>query len=192
LQVIKNGQESIKLGLQSVVAEVDENTNTEKEMKTKKFKIEDALNATRAASQEGIIPGGGAALARLAPKLDTFGQELNDAEKAGVKAIRVSLEAPLRQIAANSGLEVTWILHRIQNDNNSNVGFDFANFTDKNWEEGIVDMMKEFAEREQLEIVETFVESQTAKEPGRPIFNNMLSLIEKGKASGILAWHPNS
>jgi chaperonin GroEL len=115
---------------------------TETEMKTKKFKIEDALNATRAASQEGIIPGGGAALARLAPKLDTFGQELNDAEKAGVKAIRVSLEAPLRQIAANSGLEVTGILHRIQNDNNSNVGFDFANFTDKNWEEGIVDMMK--------------------------------------------------
>ncbi len=115
---------------------------TETEMKSKKFKIEDALNATRAASQEGIIPGGGAALARLAPKLDTFGQDLNDAEKAGVKAIRVSLEAPLRQIAANSGLEVTGILHRIQNDNNSNVGFDFANFTDKNWEEGIVDMLK--------------------------------------------------
>ena len=51
--------------------------------------------------------------------------------------------------------------------------------------------LKEFAEREQLEIVETFVEPQTAKEPSRPIFNNMLSLIEKGKASGILAWHPD-
>src|SRR3989344_6832047 len=51
--------------------------------------------------------------------------------------------------------------------------------------------LKEFAEREHLEIVDTFIESQTAKEPGRSIFNHMLSLIEKGKASGIVAWHPD-
>ena len=51
--------------------------------------------------------------------------------------------------------------------------------------------LKEFAEREQLEIVDIFIESQTAKEPGRPIFNQMLSLIEKGKANGIVAWHPD-
>ncbi len=115
---------------------------TETEMKAKKFKIEDALNATRAAVQEGIIPGGGAALARVAPRLDSFGAELNDAEKAGVKVIRVALEAPLRQIAANSGMEVTGILHRIQNDQNSNIGFDFGSFTEKNWEAGMVDMME--------------------------------------------------
>jgi len=57
--------------------------------------------------------------------------------------------------------------------------------------EAQIDELKEFAKREHLEIIETFIESQTAKEPGRPIFNNMLSLIEKGKASGILAWHPD-
>lgn len=115
---------------------------TETEMKAKKFKIEDALNATRAAVEEGIIAGGGAALARVAPRLDNFGENLNDAERAGVKVIRNSLEAPLRQIAENSGIEVTGIIHAIQNDQNSNIGFDFGNYTEKNWKEGLVDMMK--------------------------------------------------
>ena len=67
---------------------------TETEMKAKKFKIEDALNATRAAVEEGIIAGGGAALARVAPKLDAFGADFSDGEKAGVKVIRNSLEHP--------------------------------------------------------------------------------------------------
>ncbi|MBU3922668.1 recombinase family protein, partial [Patescibacteria group bacterium] len=51
--------------------------------------------------------------------------------------------------------------------------------------------LKELAEKEHLIIVDTFKESQTAKEPGRPIFNNMLDRIEKGEAEGILAWHPD-
>ena len=54
-----------------------------------------------------------------------------------------------------------------------------------------VDELKEFAQKENLEIAKTFIESQTAKEPGRPIFNEMLSRIEKGEAEGILAWHPD-
>jgi len=115
---------------------------TETEMKAKKFKIEDALNATRAAVEEGIIAGGGAALARVAPSLDGFGADFNEGEKAGVKVIRNSLEAPLRQIAANSGIEVTGILHEIQTSKNSNIGFDFGNYTEKNWKEGMVDMME--------------------------------------------------
>lgn len=114
---------------------------TETEMKAKKFKIEDALNATRAATQEGIVAGGGAALARIAPKLDSFGADFNDAERLGVKAVRDSLEAPLRQIALNSGVEVTGILHAIQTHENSNWGFDFGKFTEKNWEDGMVDMI---------------------------------------------------
>jgi chaperonin GroEL len=116
---------------------------TETEMKAKKFKIEDALNATRAAVEEGIIAGGGAALARVAPTLDAFGDNLNEAEKLGVKVVRKSLEAPLRQIAANSGIEVTGILHQIQNDSNANIGFDFGRYTEKDWKSGMVDMVQE-------------------------------------------------
>ncbi len=115
---------------------------TETEMKAKKFKIEDALNATRAAVEEGIIAGGGAALARVAPRLDSFGADLSDGEKAGVKVIRNSLEAPLRQIAANSGVEVTGILHEIQPNENSNWGFDFGAFTEKDWKKGMMDMVE--------------------------------------------------
>lgn len=57
-------------------------------------------------------------------------------------ALQISLEAPLRQIATNSGIEVTGIIHAIQNDSNTNVGFDFGKITEKNWAEGKVDMMQ--------------------------------------------------
>lgn len=116
---------------------------TEVEMKHKKFKIEDALNATKAAVEEGIVAGGGAALARIAPKLDEFGKDLTYAERAGVKVVRDSLEAPLRQIAANSGIEPTGIISFVQSSKNTHAGYDFSKTTDSNWEAGLVeDMMK--------------------------------------------------
>ena len=116
---------------------------TETEMKAKKFKIEDALNATRAAVEEGIIPGGGVALAKVAIKLDTFGKDLNDAEKAGVKVIRNSLEAPLRQIAINSGIEITPILAKIQSSSSDTYGYNFATMQEADMmKDGIVDPVK--------------------------------------------------
>lgn len=117
---------------------------TETEMKAKKFKIEDALNATKAAVEEGIITGGGTAFARIAPRLDSFGKDLNDAEKAGVRVVRVALEAPLRQIAANSGVEVTSIVYDIQVGQDKNNGYDFSKMetVEDMIKAGIVDPLK--------------------------------------------------
>jgi len=115
---------------------------TETEMKAKKFKIEDALNATKAAVQEGIIAGGGAALVKAATKLEGFGKDLTLAERTGVAVVRGSLEMPLRQIAANSGVEPTRIISYIQNGP-ENCGYNFAKYDAGDWEVGKVDdMMK--------------------------------------------------
>jgi chaperonin GroEL len=116
---------------------------TETEMKAKKFKIEDALNATRAAMEEGIIAGGGAAFAKIAPRLDGFGQDLSEGQRAGVKIVRKALEAPLRQIAANAGIEPTGIITYVQSADLQYNGYDFAKYSSGSWEEGKVeDMMK--------------------------------------------------
>ncbi len=115
---------------------------TETEMKAKKFKIEDALNATKAAVEEGIVAGGGAALARIAPMLDSFGTDMSFIERAGVKVIRSALEAPLRQIAANAGIEPTGIISYIQSSGDTYCGYDFSKYQDGSWEAGKVqDMM---------------------------------------------------
>lgn len=114
---------------------------TETEMKTKKFKIEDALNATRAAVEEGIVAGGGAALAKIAPLLDKFAQEVSEHEKAGVVIVRKALEAPLRQIAENTGAEAGPIVSYIQ-ASAMHEGYDFAAYDASNWEKGKADMMQ--------------------------------------------------
>ena len=85
------------------VAVIKVGAATETELKDRKLRIEDALNATKAAVEEGIVPGGGATLLHLAQKLDTLKDSLSDEEKTGVEIVQRALEAPLRQIADNAG-----------------------------------------------------------------------------------------
>ena len=118
---------------------------TETEMKAKKFKIEDALNATRAAVQEGIIAGGGAPFARIATRiLKNFeNSKLSQAQSAGITIIRRSLEAPLRQIAENAGIDPTSIITAIQASDADHAGYDFNKFDPTDWKKGLEpDMMK--------------------------------------------------
>ncbi len=116
---------------------------TETEMKAKKFKIEDALNATRAAVEEGIVAGGGAALAKIAPVLEqsiSRGDYFQENEKRGAMIVRKSLEAPLRQIAENAGAEPSGIISYVQQAG-GHAGFDFANYDEMKWEAGKKDDM---------------------------------------------------
>lgn len=111
---------------------------TETEMKAKKFKIEDALNATRAAVEEGIVAGGGASLAKIAPALEkaiTSGDYFQENEKRGAMIVRKSLEAPLRQIAENAGAEPSGIISFVQSAG-GHAGYDFANYDEMKWEQG--------------------------------------------------------
>jgi chaperonin GroEL len=112
---------------------------TETEMKAKKFKIEDALNATRAAVEEGIVAGGGASLARIAPKLEeeiAKGTYFTENEKLGAMIVRRALEAPLRQIAENTGIEPSGIINFVQTSGKNQAGYNFAKFQGGKWEDG--------------------------------------------------------
>ena len=121
---------------------------TETEMKEKKFKIEDALNATKAAVAEGIVPGGGAALAKISSALNDLIKEmkieLTDEEKIGVKIIQASLTAPIRQIAANAGIkDISLILNEIKDIKDATTGYDFSTGQKVDMlKAGIVDPMK--------------------------------------------------
>jgi chaperonin GroEL len=124
------------------VAVIKVGAATETEMKDKKFKIEDALNATRAAVEEGIIPGGGAALAKIAPRISQYFQSnpLPQAEKLGADIIAKAIEMPLRQIAENAGLNPTRIIRDVQ-EWEGNMGFDFSGFDPNNLETGKKDLI---------------------------------------------------
>ncbi|MAF14096.1 MAG: chaperonin GroEL [Parcubacteria group bacterium] len=121
---------------------------TETEMKEKKFKIEDALNATKAAIEEGIVPGGGAALVKIANALNELLKEnnieLSDEEKVGAKIVQQSLTAPIRQIALNAGIkDISLILNDIKELSDANSGYDFNTGQKVDMlQAGIVDPMK--------------------------------------------------
>ncbi len=121
---------------------------TETEMKEKKFKIEDALNATRAAVEEGIVPGGGAALVKIANAFNDLIREqkveLSESEKVGAKIVQESLVSPLRQIALNAGIkDISLIVNGIKDINDLNSGYDFSAMQKRDMmEAGIVDPMK--------------------------------------------------
>ncbi|MDO6962463.1 chaperonin GroEL [Rhizobium alvei] len=95
--------------------------STEVEVKEKKDRIDDALNATRAAVQEGIVPGGGTALLRSSTKITVKGA--NDDQEAGINIIRRALQAPCRQIAENAGDEASIVVGKILDKDNDNFGY---------------------------------------------------------------------
>ena len=124
------------------VAVVKVGAATEVEMKEKKLRIEDALNATRAAVEEGIVAGGGTALVSTIPVLDKLVETLEGEEQLGAKIVRKALEEPLRQIAINAGLEGAVIVQNVINED-PEVGFDALNEKYVNMiEAGIVDPTK--------------------------------------------------
>jgi len=105
------------------VAVINVGAATETEMKEKKARVEDALHATRAASQEGIVPGGGVALLRTIPALEKL--KLEGDEKIGVNIVKRAIEEPIRQIAQNAGLEGSVVVQRIKQEK-TNIGFDVS------------------------------------------------------------------
>lgn len=104
------------------VAVVRVGAPTEAEMKEKKDRVEDALNATRAAVEEGIIVGGGAALVHASAVLDTLKGD-NEEQNAGIKIIKRAIQEPLRQIALNAGLDGAVVVNKIMESGNANFGY---------------------------------------------------------------------
>ena len=108
------------------VAVIKVGAATEAEMKEKKLRIEDALNATRAAVEEGIVPGGGSVYATASAAVDKILPKFTGDEKTGVQIIAKALQAPIKQIAANAGLDGAVILEKLKTSRRPNFGFDAA------------------------------------------------------------------
>ncbi len=125
------------------VAVIKVGAATEVEMKEKKLRIEDALNATKAAVEEGIIAGGGTAFLNVIPAVEALLNDVDGDEKIGVKIVLKALEEPIRQIASNAGFEGSVIVDKIKNSGKIAYGFDAYNevYVDM-LEKGIVDPTK--------------------------------------------------
>ncbi len=112
------------------VAVIKVGAATETEMKEKKARVEDAMHATRAAVEEGIVPGGGVSLVRAAKALEKFetskGGDGDPDEQIGVNIVRRALEEPLRQIVQNAGKEGAVVVERVRGEKNENYGFNAA------------------------------------------------------------------
>ncbi|CDE04356.1 60 kDa chaperonin [Anaerotruncus sp. CAG:390] len=111
------------------VAVIKVGAATEVEMKEKKLRIEDALNATRAAVEEGIVPGGGTAYLNVIPEVEKLVKTVDGDEKTGVRIVLKALEAPVRQIAANAGLDEGVVVSKILSARKTGWGFDAYNET---------------------------------------------------------------
>ena len=106
------------------VAVIKVGAATETEMKEKKLRIEDALNATRAAVEEGVVAGGGTIFVNVIPAVEALISTVEGDEKTGVRIVAKALEAPIRQIAANAGLDGSVILEKVRNSGKNGYGFD--------------------------------------------------------------------
>jgi chaperonin GroEL len=104
------------------VAVINVGAATETEMKEKKARVEDALNATRAAVEEGIVPGGGVAFLRCLPALKNL--KLEEDQQVGVEIIKKALEEPIKQIVNNAGLEGSVVVEKVKHSKELNYGFD--------------------------------------------------------------------
>ncbi len=124
------------------VAVINVGAATETEMKEKKARVEDALHATRAAVEEGIVPGGGVALLRCLPPLDKLKLPQHD-QQIGVNIVKKSVEEPIKQIVANAGLEGALIVEKVKSSKDANYGFDASSekYGDM-LKEGIIDPTK--------------------------------------------------
>ena len=124
------------------VAVINVGAATEAEMKEKKARVEDALNATRAAVEEGVVPGGGVVYLRAIPALDSLAEDLEGDLRLGARIVRRALEEPLRHIAANAGAEGSIVVQKVR-DLKDNEGYDagtdaYGDMLDK----GIIDPTK--------------------------------------------------
>jgi chaperonin GroEL len=123
------------------VAQIKVGAATETEMKEKKARVEDAMHATKAAIEEGIVPGGGVALVRCIPALNKL--KGDEDEQVGINIVKRALEEPLRAIAQNAGHEGAVVIEKVKSNNNPNYGFNAQTETFGDLvQEGVVDPTK--------------------------------------------------